>query len=114
MPEKKYYSVEFFYPGPYKGCECKKSALACAKADIKASKTLDALSLRHRSQYSFPDGSLYRYVVSEMGAEKLKEYIQSKLPRALKVVSVTRELAGKAAFSNPGITLEEYMDEGAE
>ena len=74
-----YYSVSFNYPGPFSNhCEDEASEASFA-AEKKVEQALKAADITFKHQYSYPDGSLYKWISSHLSIDTLKDKIEKAL-----------------------------------
>jgi hypothetical protein len=68
----KYYMVLFSYPGPFDGtCSSPEADEALSLAEKHVETVLKGGNIHFKHAYSWPDGSLYKYVQSELCASAL-------------------------------------------
>lgn len=69
----KYYSVAFFYPGPRSNSgEDHEASKVASAAEREVHNRLKSLGCEARHEYSWPDGTLYLYVKTDMSGSDLQ------------------------------------------
>jgi len=115
-----FYSVSFGYGGPKTNFphenedgSMSDASKVCFAADDVCEKLGKKLGLNLLHQYSFPDGSLYKYVKDERTAAEVKALLSSALPEWMLVHSVDEIPPNTDPWKAGFKTVEAYFAEGA-
>jgi hypothetical protein len=111
-----YYSVSFRYYGPKTNFPCEKpdgtmsdASKACFEAEDICEGACKKLGLNYLHEYSFPDGSIYKYVKDSRSAAKLKELLSGLLPEGVAVNDVLEVSPTNDPWKGGVKTIEEYF-----
>jgi len=71
------YCASFYYPGPYCGVSCEGEAenKRLHSAEEYVEEQLRNHDIKFRHAYSWPDGSLYKYIQSDLELSALREQL---------------------------------------
>ncbi len=108
-----YYTASFRYKGPRSNSATSDAAEKALDDAVKiVNDTLNSLDLKHAHQYCWPDGSLYKYIRSDLDVEALKkkltnafDNIVSNVRLDILVLADPNEDPAKCDYK----TLAEYM-----
>lgn len=108
----KYYMIDFDYDWPSCGIiPDKESSLANRKADIKVNAAAKRLGINMLHAYSWPDGSLYKYIKTELSADEVRMALDSQLyDSGVSVNSITERSGDEDPYKAYSKTLKEYFD----
>jgi hypothetical protein len=73
------YQVQFQYPGPYGWPEDVDASQAYFKAEAIVLAALKKLRLEQKHAYGFPDGSMYKYVITDLPQAELEKILKEEL-----------------------------------
>lgn len=112
-----YFSIEFHYSGP-KGMGADESFndspihKALADAEIHVVTKLAEAGIDWRHEYSWPDGSLYKFVRSNLPREELLESLRKLINKDdVNVASVTEISPNKDPLKHDFSTVKSYFED---
>ena len=107
----KYYMIDFGYDGPIGDCEDIDASKANCDADKKVHVAAKALGFNMLHAYSWPDGSLYKYMMSDLSIQELKAAFDSQLnDSGVSANSITERHADEDPYKAYYKTLKEYFE----
>jgi hypothetical protein len=76
-----YWCVQFIYYGPVGNPESHEPSRFCAQLDTLVERALKSAKLKYAHAYSYPDGSMYKYIKSNFYHEQLCGTIKNALKK---------------------------------
>lgn len=107
-----YYLLDFFYKGPFSnsgvGGGASRALVTAEKAVVK---TLARGGFDFRHAYSWPDGSLYFYLRTDLSGKEVEGQLEAAFPieSNVHVAKVHDALATENPHKHPCATLEDYF-----
>lgn len=91
----KYYNIGFYYPAPYYNNPDDLPDVAMTRLNTYpklASSLLDSLGFKNKHSYVWTDGSLYRYIKTELSRKEVQDTLLGKSLGLIEVVEVEEVL----------------------
>ena len=110
-----YFHFEFNYDGSIVNIVSDNDATHKASADLsaasnKAKEALNNLNIENLHAYAWPDGSLYRFVRTEMEENELWKAVNQALPEGVRISRIYSASADDDPHKMNCKTLEEYFN----
>jgi hypothetical protein len=110
-----YFQLGFGYVGSIVTIVSENKATHKASVELEAAiqkvmEALDAIEVEHLHAYAWPDGSLYRFIRTEMGEQELCTKINEALGEGLCIEDVYVQSPEKDPYKGNCNTLEEYFE----
>jgi len=113
----RYFNVSFSYQGPCVNIigedeASNRASDACQKADHIVTDTLKGASVRFKHAYAWPDGSLYKYVMTDLDQPELRQQLNKLFENSEVSISTIYESKPEDDPWKCGIkTVAEYFEE---
>lgn len=90
-----YYNIAFYYPGPYYNHPDDLSDIAMTRINSypkQASDLLESFGFKNKHSYIWTDGSLFRYVETELSRKEVQDILEGKTLGMVEVIEVQEVL----------------------
>jgi len=114
-----YFSAEFGYSGSVVNIVSENEATKRADADLtkaiqEVEGALDRAGVEHLHAYAWPDGSLYRFIRTELDWPELHDKISAELGENLNLLSVYNKNPSDNPYKFGCPTLKDYFEKNYE